>query len=221
MTTLVGRRDAEAAERELVAALRRGEEDAFVELVDRFGASMLRAARLRVPSAAVAEEVVQETWLRVLRGVSRFEGRSSLRTWIFVILGNCARRRAQLEGRSIPFAALGPAGAEATVAAEHFFPADHPLWPRCWTTLVDGWPDLPDERLLSHELLRVVRDALAALPRTQREVMVLRDAEGWSGEEVSSFLDLTPENQRVLLHRARARVRAAIAAYVQEGRVAG
>lgn len=218
MTAAVRQRNPDLAERELVEALRRGEEAAFAHLVDRHGASMLRAARLHVSSTAVAEEVVQETWLRVLRSLPRFEGRSSLRTWIFVILGNCARRRARQEGRSVPFAALAAAEEGPTVAPERFFPADHARWPRCWSTLVDGWFDLPDEQLLTRELRDVLDRALAALPRGQREVMTLRDVEGWSGAEVCSYLELTPENQRVLLHRARARLRAALAAYVEESR---
>lgn len=218
MKTLTRSAGVDPAEHELVAALRQGSESAFAELVDRFGGSMLRAARMRMPSAALAEEVVQETWLRVLQGLPSFEGRSSLRTWIFVILGNCARRRAQQERRSVPFTSLGGEDFAPAVAPEHFFPADHPRWPRCWTTLVDGWADVPDTRLLSLEIRDVIRRGLAALPHGQREVMTLRDVEGWSADEVCSYLGLSPENQRVLLHRARARVRATLSAYLEESR---
>ena len=198
-------------DRSLVAALRGGEEAAFAELVDRHGASMLRAARIWVTSDAVAEEVVQETWLSVLRGLGGFEGRSSLRTWIFAILGNCARKRGAREARSVPFASLSD---EPAVGAEHFFPPDHPRWPRCWSTLVDGWAAVPEERLLSGEVRGVVRAAMAALPPSQREVMTLRDVDGWTADEVCDFLGLTSGNQRVLLHRARARVREAIQDYL-------
>ena len=198
-------------ERRLLAALRSGEEWAFAALVDALGASMLRVARLRVSSGAVAEEVVQETWLAVLRGLDGFEGRSSLRTWIISILGNCANKRAQRESRSVPFTSLS---VEPVVSPEHFFAPDHPRWPRCWSTLVDGWAAVPEERLLSREVRGVVRTAMAALPAGQREVMTLRDVEGWSSGEVCDFLDLTDANQRVLLHRARAKVREAIRNYL-------
>jgi len=200
----------------LVEALRRGEESAFATLVDRYGASMLRASFLYVASREVAEEIVQDTWLHVLRGLRGFQGRSSLRTWIFVILGNCARKRAKREGRVIPFTALERDAAGPAVGPENFFDADHPRWPRCWSTLVDGWARVPEERLLSHELRRVVRRALARLAPGQRTVMTLRDVEGWTAEEVCDFLRISPANQRVLLHRARARVREAIHDYIDE-----
>jgi RNA polymerase sigma-70 factor (ECF subfamily) len=203
----------ETADRRLLRRLRAGEEEAFAELVDRFGASMIRAARSWVSSRAVAEEVVQETWLRVLGGLDRFEGRSSLSTWIFAILGNCARRRAQREGRSIPFASVAPEGAPEP---GDFFPADHPRWPGAWSTVVDGSFGVPEERLLGAEVRDRVAEAIAALPRGQRDVLALRDVEGWSAEETCSFLGLTPANQRVLLHRARARVRSELRSYLGE-----
>lgn len=208
--------EAQRDDRRLVEALRRGDEAAFELLLERHHASMLRASLAWVSSHAVAEEVVQDTWLRVLHNLDRFEGRSTLRTWIFTILGNCARRRAKQEGRSIPFAALAAADDQPgpVVDADNFFPVDHPRWASCWTSLVDGRFGAPEEVVLSHEMRDVVRSALAVLPRGQCEVMTLRDVEGWSADEVCSFLDLTPENQRVLLHRARARVREAIRSYV-------
>lgn len=213
-TTPVGTFD-EAA---LVTALKRGSEDAFASLVDLHGAAMLRVARTFVTSRAVAEEVVQETWLRVLRGLPAFEGRSSLRTWIFVILANCARRRAAREARSIPFAALLEGeDAGAAVPPEQFFPSDHPRWPGCWSTVVDGWSGVPEERLLSRETREVLARAIAGLPPGQRAVMTLRDVEGCSADEVCDVLGLTPENQRVLLHRARTRVRARLAPYLEVG----
>jgi RNA polymerase sigma-70 factor (ECF subfamily) len=219
MTTEARPTAPDAGERDLVAALQEGSEAAFAELVDRYGASMLRIARLRVPSEAVAEEVVQETWLQVLRGLPRFEARSSLRTWIFVILANCASRRARLEGRSVPFASLtDPEDDGPTVSPDLFFPADHPRWPACWSSLVDGWAEVPDDALVASETRGAVRRALDRLPEAQRLVMTLRDVEGWSAEEVCAGLELTPENQRVLLHRARARVRATLAGYFEERR---
>lgn len=201
-------------ERRLVEALRRGEESAFRTVVDRYGASMLRASRLYAPNREAAEEIVQDTWLQVLRGLEGFQGRSSLRTWIFAILGNCARRRLAREDRAIPFSALERDVAGPAVGPEHFFDANHPRWPRCWSTLVDGWAGVPEERLLSHEVRDVVRRTLGRLSAGQRAVMTLRDVEGWSAEEVCDFLGLSSANQRVLLHRARARVREAIRLYL-------
>lgn len=202
----------------LVEALRRGEEAAFATLVDRYGASMLRVSFLHVPSREVAEEIVQDTWLHVLRGLSTFQGRSSLRTWIFAVLANCARKRAKREGRVLPFTALERDAAGPAVGPEHFFDADHPRWPRCWSTLVDGWAGVPEERLLSHEVRGLVLGALGRLAPGQRTVMTLRDVEGWTAEEVCDFLHISPANQRVLLHRARARVRDAIQDYLDEER---
>jgi RNA polymerase sigma-70 factor (ECF subfamily) len=200
----------------LVEALRRGEESAFATLVDRYGASMLRASFLYAESREVAEEIVQDTWLHVLRGLRGYQGRSSLRTWIFAILGNCARKRAKREGRLIPFTALERDGAGPAVGPEHFFGTQHPRWPRCWSTLVDGWAAVPEERLLSAEVRKLVRSALGRLAPGQRTVMTLRDVEGWTAEEVCDFLRITPANQRVLLHRARAKVREAIQDYLDE-----
>ena len=202
----------DAADEQLLRRLRAGEEAAFAELVDRFGASMLRASLAWVPSRSVAEEVVQETWLRVLRGLEGFEGRSSLRTWVFAILGNCARRRGRLEGRSIPFASI--AGEREEEPGE-FFPADHPRWPGAWSTVVDGRFGAPDERLLSAETRERVAAAIAALPDGQRQVLSLRDVEGWSAAETCAFLGVSEANQRVLLHRARTRVRAELRRYLE------
>lgn len=220
MTRTVHTAAVDVDEHALLAELRSGSEAAFCELVDRYGASMLRVARMRASSQAVAEEIVQETWLRVLRGLERFEGRSSLRTWIFVILANCANRHVRQEGRSIPFAALADEDGERSpsVPPDRFFPAEHPRWPRCWSSLVDGWADVPDAHLLTLEMRDVLRRALASLPPVQREVMALRDVEGWPADEVCAFLELTPENQRVLLHRARARVRESLSRYLDGNR---
>jgi RNA polymerase sigma-70 factor, ECF subfamily len=199
---------------ELVAGLRAGDERAIAALVDRHSAAMLRVAQAYVPSRAVAEEVVQETWIAVMRGIDGFEGRSSLKTWIFRILTNAALRGGSRERRSVPFAAL--AAAEDTdappVDPERFLPADHHLFPGHWLIAPAPWPT-PEEGLLSGETRAVIVAAIDELPKAQRTVIALRDVEGWSSDEVSEALDISPGNQRVLLHRARARVRAAIESY--------
>lgn len=175
---------------------------------------MLRVARGYGLAAAAAEDAVQETWLRVLRSLHRFEGRSSFRTWLFVILGNCARRRAATERRSV---SLDPGGdaAEATVAESRFFPGDHPRWAGMWTTLVGSWDAIPEERVLAEETRQRFRAAIDALPERYALVFVLRDVEGWPSGDVCALLSLTAENQRVLLHRARARIRAALEEYLE------
>jgi RNA polymerase sigma-70 factor (ECF subfamily) len=175
--------------------------------------SLLRVAQILVPSRAVAEEVVQETWLRVLGALDRFEGRSSLKTWVFRILVNTAKTRAQREGRVIPFSALQDASRvpEASVEPERFLPDDHPQHPGGWLAPPR---DLPEERLLAGETRDVLTAAIESLPASQRAVISLRDVEGWTSEEVRNALDLSEVNQRVLLHRARTRVRRALEDYL-------
>jgi RNA polymerase sigma-70 factor, ECF subfamily len=194
---------------QLVAALRRGDEDAFRSVVRDWHASLLRVAQIFVPTRALAEEVVQETWLRVLGALDRFEGRSALRTWVFRILVNTAKTRAQREGRTIPFSALQDAARipEAAVEPERFLPDDHPRYPGHWASPP---ADLPEERVLAAETREVIAAAIESLPASQRAVISLRDVEGWSSDEVCNALDLTEVNQRVLLHRARAKVRGAV-----------
>lgn len=198
---------------QLVSALQAGDEEAFRSIVREWHAAMLRVAQIFVPSRAVAEEVVQETWVRVLGALDRFEGRSSLRTWVFRILANTAKTRAQREGRTLPFSALeDPARTpEAAVDADRFLPEDHERRPGHWALPPR---ELPEERLLAAETRAVVAEAIEALPPTQRAVISLRDLEGWSADEVCNALDLTEVNQRVLLHRARARVRRALEQYL-------
>jgi RNA polymerase sigma-70 factor (ECF subfamily) len=170
---------------------------------------MLRIALTHVRTRAVAEEVVQEAWLGVLQGLDRFEGRSSLKTWILRIVANRARTRGEREARSIPLSSLGPELDEdgPAVDPDRFLPLDHPMYPGGWAIPPRSWARLPEERLLAAETLQEVRAAIAKLPARQQEVIVLRDVEGWEPEEVSAALELTPGNQRVLLHRARSRVR--------------
>ena len=206
-----------ADEQRLVDSLRAGDESAFETLIDRYHSSLLRLAMFYVPSRAVAEDVVQETWLGVLQGLARFEGRSSLKTWIFRILTNRARTRGQREGRSVPFSDLAVAEAgssETSVDADQFWPADHPAWANIWVSYPRNWNELPEDRLLSRETLDRVHAAIAALPPSQREVITLRDVEGWAAEEVCNVLEITESNQRVLLHRARAKVRRDVEQYL-------
>jgi RNA polymerase sigma-70 factor (ECF subfamily) len=208
---------ASADDQRLVESLRAGDESAFEMLIDRYQNPLLRLAMFYVSSRAVAEDVVQETWLGVLQGLARFEGRSSLKTWIFRILTNRARTRGQREGRSIAFSDLAVAEAgsgELSVDADQFWPADHPSWANVWVSYPRNWNELPEDRLLSRETLARVQAAIAALPPSQREVIRLRDVEGWTSEEVCNVLEITETNQRVLLHRARAKVRRDVEQYL-------
>ena len=199
------------ADRELLERLRAGDEDAFMDLVDALQPAMLRVARMYVSSQAVAEEVVGDAWIGVLKGLDRFEGRSSLRTWIFRIVTNIAKTRGQREGRSVPFAALAGDDLDApTFDPSMFTASDDPRWPSHWSSIPADWTGIPEDRLLGAETLRVVRETLDTLPPMQAEVLRLRDVLGWSSEEVRNALDLTETNQRVLLHRARAKVRRAL-----------
>ena len=174
-------------------------------------AGLRRMARLYV-SGAVADDVVQDTWLVVIRGIKSFEGRSSVKTWVYGILVNVARRRAQREGRTIPFASAAGSGAwEGTVDLERLHNPTLGLgyWPSAPT-----WARDPGDAALAAETRAVVLRAMAELPPAQREVMSLRDVEGWSGPEVSEVLGISDVNQRTLLHRARVSVRAALEEYV-------
>jgi RNA polymerase sigma-70 factor (ECF subfamily) len=183
-------------------------------LVEEHGAAMLRVAQMYVRSRAVAEEVVQEAWLGVLTGIERFEGRSSLRTWIFRIVTNVAKTRGVRETRSIPFSALvEDEGEGPSVPAERFRPPGD-RWATHWAVPPEDWA-VPEERLLDAETRMVIAEAIAALPPAQRHVIGLRDVEGWSAEEVRNVLELSETNQRVLLHRARTRVRQALDDYLR------
>jgi RNA polymerase sigma-70 factor, ECF subfamily len=201
-----------AEEMRLVEGLRTGSEAAFLELMRMYGASLLRVAQLYVRSRAVAEEVVQETWLAVLKGIGRFEGRSSLKTWLFRILTNNAKTRGEREGRSIPFSALAGADDEgASVDPERFLGPEE-RFPGHWAAPPSSWQ--PEDRLLAGETLDVVRAAIDGLPPAQAIVITMRDVEGFSSEEVRNALDISETNQRVLLHRARTKVRQALEDYL-------
>ena len=201
----------------LVAALRGGDETAFMMLVERYQPAMLRIARMYVSTNAVAEDVVQDAWVGVLKGLDGFEGRSSLRTWIFRILVNTAKTRGQREARSLPFSSVWAADPEGepSVDPDRFLPLGHPCSRGAWAEPPVGWESTPEERLLSKEALTVVSRAIEALPPNQREVIRLRDVLGWPSSEVRNALDISETNQRVLLHRARAKVRRALESYLR------
>jgi RNA polymerase sigma-70 factor (ECF subfamily) len=208
----------ERGEEHLLTRLRKGDEDAFSTLVRAHTPSMTRVAMAFVSRRAVAEEVVQETWLNVVRSLNAFEAKSSLRTWIYAILGNCARRRAEQEQRLVPLSELAAdeaSGDELGVSPGRFFESGR--WVGMWSTSVSRWEDLPEERLVSSELRTTLLETIDGLPPMQRAVITLRDVEGWSAEEVCDYLGLANGNQRILLHRARAAARLAIERYVEEG----
>jgi RNA polymerase sigma-70 factor (ECF subfamily) len=192
----------------LVEALRAGDEGAFQQVVATYHGPLMRLARNYVASAAVAEEVVQDTWVAVLEGIARFRGASSLKTWIFRILVNRATTRGVREHRSVPFSALVATDEDEgpTVSADRF-------------TAEGSWAvaprpfDVPEDRTALLELRERLRQALAQLPERQRIIVGLRDVEGLSSEEVCDLLDLSAENQRVLLHRGRARLASLLAGY--------
>ena len=198
----------------LVDGLRAGDEAAFAALMRMYGAAMLRVAQMYVSSRAVAEDVVQEAWLGVLKGIDRFEGRSSLRTWIFRIVANTAKTRGVREARTVPFSSLGDADDEAAVLPERFL-GDGERFPGHWAVPPASWAGLPENRLLATETMDVIRREIDRLPPSQRAVLTLRDIEGLSADEVCNALGLTETNGRVLLHRARAKVRAALEEYLR------
>jgi RNA polymerase sigma-70 factor, ECF subfamily len=201
-----------ADDQSLVERAREGDEDAFAALVRRYTPMLMRLARMYVPTDALAEDVVQETWIAVLRGLDRFEGRSAFKTWLFRILVNRAKTRGVREHRSIPFASVGGGeGVEGEFEGEG--PTVDPsrfTSQGAWTSAPADWHDDPEASLESEEALRIVREAIAELPERQRIVITLRDLEGLSSDEVRNVLDVSETNQRVLLHRARTRVRKAL-----------
>ena len=200
-------------------ALRRGDESAFRELVDANHSSLFRLAMVYSPSQAIAEEIVQETWLAVIRGLDTFAERSSLRTWICRILINIARRRAGLEARALPFSVFEDLDQSASVSPDRFVVTGPRAGRWQWSALPNDWARLPEDKALSRELQAVVLEAIAELPKRQREVITLRDVEGWTTAEVTEVLEVDEGYQRVLLHRARSQVRQTIEEYL-EGRFA-
>jgi RNA polymerase sigma-70 factor, ECF subfamily len=195
-------------------AIRAGDQAAFAELVDEFSPAMLGVAIRYVRSRAVAEEVVQEAWLGVVKGLDRFEGRSSLRSWVFAILRNVAISRGEREHRTVPMSSLNAAVDDwQELDEDRFFGPDHDRYPGHWAMGPTKWP-LPEEGLLADETRTVIADAINELPASQRAVITLRDVEGWDSDEVCQMLEISAGNQRVLLHRARTQVRAAIEGYL-------
>ena len=201
-------------EQELVARLRAHDDGAFREIVDRYGDSMRRVARAFVKSDDVADEVVQETWLHVYNGIDRFEGRSSLKTWLFTILRNRARTRGAREDRTRPFSSLASTskeGEERQLEVDQFDPQDNWVTPPSYEQISS-----PSDDSLRTELFEEVQTGLEKLPENQRMVVTLRDLLGWSSTDVQDYMEISEANQRVLLHRGRARLRKELAGYMAQ-----
>ncbi|MEP6762096.1 MAG: sigma-70 family RNA polymerase sigma factor [Sporichthyaceae bacterium] len=207
-------RPAGADEGELLDRLRRGDETAFTTIVTGWSPMMLRVARGHVSTEASCEEIVQETWMAVIRGLDGFEGRSSLRTWVFRILTNLAKTRGVREARSVPMSSWAPADDGPTVNPNRFRPADDG-YQHNWTPVGAPTPWLPgpEQSAVAGETRRLLGIALQELPERQRTVVTLRDVHGMSSDEVCATLGLSAANQRVLLHRGRARLRAVLEDY--------
>ncbi len=205
---------AAASDLELVERLRRREEAAFIELVERYHGSLVRLAQSFVSTRAAAEDVAQETWVGVLNGIDRFEARSALKTWLFRILVNRAKSRGVRDARCLPFSSLVSAAEEdegPSIEPERFNGDGH-RWAGHWSAPPKGWEG--EERVLARETREVIRRAIEHLPPAQRTVISLRDVEGLDSEEVCALLELSEGNQRVLLHRARTKVRKALEDYL-------
>ena len=198
---------------ELVAALRAGDERAFTELVDHLHPSLVRLARTFVGSAAIADEIAQETWIGVLQGIDSFEERSSFKASVFRTLVERAKTRAEREARTVESSdAAGPA-----VDADRFLDAGHPRWPHHWAQPPRRFDELPQERLLTGATRAVIEHSIETLPPAQRQVIALRDVDGLDSEEVCALLGLSAGSQRVLLHRARSHVRRDLERYLEGG----
>jgi len=208
-----------ASDEELVEALRRGDQEAYAGLVEELTPALTRLAMAHVPSRAVAEEVVQDTWLGVISGIDGFQGRSALRTWIFQILLNIARTRGKREKRTLPFASLrrrAEEGRDDPAVDADRFQGQRGAQPGAWARPPVEWSS-PEVRLEQEEARQVILESIAALPPRQREVITLRDILGYSAAEARNALDVSETNQRVLLHRARSKVRGALEELFDEG----
>lgn len=200
----------------LIAALREGDEAVFAQLVDQYTPTMLRVARGYAPTHQIAEEVVQEAWIALLKGISRFEGRSSLRTWLFAVVINIAKQRGLRERRDTDAEIAAYTG--GTVDPGRFRGADDPVWPGHWKERQEpaAFPDTPEGSVLADELVAVARRELDKLPERQRMVVSLRDMLGFDSSEVCELLNISVANQRVLLHRGRAAVRQTLENYLAD-----
>ena len=207
-----------SAEADLIDRLRGGDEATFVRLVNAYSASLRRLALTFVPIDAVAEEVVQETWLAVLTGIARFEGRSTVKTWIFKILANRAKTRALREKRTINFSELDHPleRDEPAVDPARFLPPSHPTWPGHWASPLDSWSASAEDAVVGRETMGILQRELDRLPPAQRIVVALRDVQGWPAAEVCEVLGLSEANQRVLLHRGRSRLRGVLERYFKD-----
>jgi RNA polymerase sigma-70 factor (ECF subfamily) len=209
-------RDVASADAELVGRLRSGDEAAFAGVVDEHHVTMIRIASFYVRDRAAAEDVVQETWLAVVRGIDRFDGRSSFKTWLYRILTNRAKTAGVRQGRVTPARMDSDGRQGPAVDGSRFLPPDHPQWPGHWASPPDAWPRELDDCAVAQEFMDVVTAAIATLPHAQATVVTMRDVEGWTAKEVCTAMALTEANQRVLLHRARTRLREALESYHQE-----
>lgn len=202
----------------LASDIRKGDEQAFIDLVARHHGAFTRLARVWVGSPSIAEEVVQETWAIALEKLADFEGRSSLKTWLCGILLNTARARARKERRAIAVEEIDVSAEDAgepAVAGDRFSPPGH-RWEGHWQAAVRAWPETPEAAVLSGETLRVLETCLQKLPEPQRAVLLLRDVEGLTGEEICNALGVSDTHQRVLLHRARSRMRTLLERYYDD-----
>lgn len=203
----------------LLDALRHGDQAAFEELIGRYHQALTRSAMLYVGDPAIAQDVAQETWVALLHGLARFEGRSSLKTWLFTVVANRARSRAQRERRCIPFSEMAASelATDEPAVEPRRFETEQGRWSGHWNSLPREWQDTPESSLLSHETRAVMRTAIETLPATQRAVVTLRDVEGLTAGEVCNLLELSETNQRVLLHRGRSKIRRALERYFDRG----
>jgi RNA polymerase sigma-70 factor (ECF subfamily) len=199
-------------DRALIERLRAGDERTFLQLVEKNHRAMIRVALAYVSSEAVAEEVVQEAWIGILQGLDKFESRCPLRAWMFRILANCAKMRGGREARSVPFSALESEDSDGPPTPESFRPLDDPRWPGHWAKPPEPWAD---DRLADAQAVQRVRAEIDRLPPNQRQVIILRDIEDWDSAEVCEAMEISEANQRVLLHRARTRVRKALAGWAR------
>ncbi|WP_240197728.1 RNA polymerase sigma factor [Nonomuraea lactucae] len=190
----------------VVTALRAGDEAMFAALLDTWSGGLLRVARSYVSTDHSAEEVVQDTWLALIGGIDSFEGRSSVKTWVYRILVNIAKKRGVRESRTLPWSAFEGDGGGSAVPG--------PVPPGGWKEVPAAWPT-PEGEALASEVRGVIAEALDGLPPRQRTVITLRDVEGWSSDDVCEVLEISAANQRVLLHRARAAVRGRLADYFE------